>query len=124
MYRIDDLIDRLHGDKYFSNVDLGTGHRHIQIAENDIPKTKFRMCYSLYEFLIMPFGLTNALTVFQPDMNDMFQDKLKQFIVVFLDDILIYSQTLDEHGKHVCFFLKFYETNNFMPIYQNAKIFQ
>ena len=85
---------------------MRTGYHQIRIAEDNIPKTLFRMRYGHYEFLVMPFGLTNGPATFQQTMNDIFRDQLGHFVVVFLDDILVYSRTLQEHVEHVQFLLQ------------------
>ncbi len=122
--RADDLIDRLHGAQYFSKIDLRTGYHQIRIAEDDVPKTAFRTRYGHYEFLVMPFGLTNAPATFQQEMNDMFRDQLGQFIIVFLDDILIYSRTLDEHCQHVRFALQTLRKHNFYAKISKCEFFK
>ena len=99
--RADDLIDRLHGARYFTKIDLRTGYHQIRIAEDDIPKTDFPTCYGYYEFLVTPFRLINTRNTFQEAMNDVFQDQLGDFVVVFFDDILIHSHTLEDHVQHV-----------------------
>ena len=78
----------------------------ICISEEDVPKTTFRTRYGPYEFLVMPFGLTNALATFQQEMNDIFREQRGKFVVIFLDDILVYSRTLEERAKHVRFVLQ------------------
>jgi hypothetical protein len=99
--RIDDLFDRLSGAKVFSKIDLRSGYYEIRIAEGDEEKTICRTRYGSYEFLMMPFGLINALATFCTFMNDNFWEWLDDFVVVYIDDILIYSGSLEEHAKHL-----------------------
>ncbi|GBG72342.1 hypothetical protein CBR_g11920 [Chara braunii] len=99
--RIDDLLDRMQGRKYFSRIDLKSGYHQIEVHPDDQYKTAFRTRYGHYEFIIMPFGLTNAPATFQRCMNDLFRPWLDRFVVVYLDDILIFSKTLQEHQGHL-----------------------
>jgi hypothetical protein len=103
---IDILFDQLTGVKVFSKADLCSGYHQIKIRLKDVSKTDFSTKYELYEYLVMSFGLTNAPTHFMYLMNFVFMPKLDRFVVVFIDDILIYSKRKEEHARHICIILQ------------------
>lgn len=97
---IDDLFDQLKGAKVFSKIDLRSGYHQLKIRPGDIPKTAFSTRHGLYEFTVMSFGLTNAPAYFMNLMNKVFMECLDKYVVVFIDDILVYSKSEQEHAEH------------------------
>ncbi|GJS87593.1 putative reverse transcriptase domain-containing protein [Tanacetum coccineum] len=106
LLRIDDLFDQLQGSSVYSKIDLRYGYHQLRVRDEDIPKTAFRTCYDHYEFHVMPFGLTNALAVFMHLMNRVCKPYLDKFMIIFIDDILIYSKSKEEHAEHLKLFLE------------------
>jgi hypothetical protein len=104
--RINDLFDQLEGASVFSKIDLRSGYFQLKIREYDIPKTAFVTRYGSYEYTVMPFGLSNAPSYFMNMMNKVFMEFLDKFVVVFIDDILIYSKSNKEHEKHLCLIME------------------
>ncbi|GJX90972.1 putative reverse transcriptase domain-containing protein [Tanacetum coccineum] len=104
--RIDDLFDQLQGSSVYSKIDLRSGYHQLRVRDEDIPMTTFRTRYGHYEFQVMPFGLTNAPAVFMDLMNRVCKPYLDKFVIVFIDDILIYSRNKEEHTNHMRIILK------------------
>ena len=104
--RIDDLFDQLKGESVFSKIDLRSGYHQLRIKDTDVHKTAFKTRYGHYEFLVMPFGLTNVSADFMDLMNHVFQSYVDQFVMVFIDDILVYSKDWENHDTHLWVVLK------------------
>src|SRR4051812_10624406 len=113
--RIDDLFDQLKGARVFSKIDLCTGYYQLKIRKEDIPKTAFTTRYGLYEFTVMSFGLMNDPSYFMGMMNKVFMDFLENFVVVFIDDILIYSRSEEEQKQHLAPYWNDCERTAFIP---------
>ena len=101
MPRIDGLFDQLQGAQVFSKIDLRSGYHQLKIKGEDIPKTAFQTRYGHYEFLVLLLGLTNAPATFMDLMNRVFHEYFDHFVIVFIDDILIYSKSQEEHENHL-----------------------
>ena len=119
---IDDLFDQLQGASVFSKIDLRSGYHQLKIKVEDIQKTAFRTRYGHYEFLVMPFGLTNAPAAFMDLMNRVFKDYLDQFVIVFIDDILVYSHSMMEHAEHLRIILNLLKDKELYAKFKKCKI--
>ena len=122
--RIEELLDRLHGARYFSKIDLHSGYHQIRVREADIAKTAFVTRYGSFEYLVMPFGLCNAPATFQRIMNTILRDGLDKFVLVFLDDILIFSRTKEEHERHIRTILERLRTEKFFGRLKKCDFFK
>ncbi|GJY11421.1 putative reverse transcriptase domain-containing protein [Tanacetum coccineum] len=109
LLRIDDLFDQFQGSRVYYKIDLRSGYHQLRVREEDIPKTSFRTRYGQYEFQVMPFGLTNASAVFMYLMNRVCKSYLDKFVIVFIDDILIYSKIEEEYAKHLKLILELFK---------------
>ena len=101
LLRIDELFDQLQGSRVYSKIDLRSRYHQLRVQEGDVPKTAFRTRYGNYEFLVMSFGLTNAPTAFMDLMNRVFQPYSDRFVIVFIDDILVYFGSPEKHSEHM-----------------------
>nr|GFB39726.1 putative reverse transcriptase domain-containing protein [Tanacetum cinerariifolium] len=99
--RFDDLFDQLQGSSVYSKIDMRSGYHQLRVREEVIKRTAFRTCYGHYEFQVMPFGLVNAPAVFMDLMNQVCKPYLDKFVIIFIDDILIYSKDEKEHEEHL-----------------------
>ena len=121
--RIDDMFDQLQGAKVFSSIDLQSAYYQVRLKPDDVPKTAFTTPMGLYEFRVLCFGLTNAPGTFQNNMNNVLKDVLGKFVLVYLDDIVIFSKSKAEHYKHLQMSCNCLEGTNCMLIWANATLF-
>ncbi|GJR86282.1 putative reverse transcriptase domain-containing protein [Tanacetum coccineum] len=118
---IDDLFDQLQGSSVYSKIDLRSGYHQLRVREEDIPKTAFRTRYDHYEFQVMPFGLTNAPAIFMDLMNRVCKPYLDKFVIVFIDDILIYSKNKLEHEEHLKLILELLKKEDLYAKFSKCK---
>jgi len=122
--RIEDLMDQLHGASVFSKIDLQSGYHQILVKVEDVEKIAFRSRYGHYEYVVMPFGVSNAPSLFMDYTNRIFRPFLDKFVMVFIDDILIYSRTHEEHVDHLRKCLGFWGRNSCTPSFNYELIFK
>ena len=122
--RIDDLMDQVRGSKVFSKLDLASGYHQMRVEEASVPLTAFRTRYGSYEFPVMPFGLSNAPTYFMDLMNWIFREYLDNFVIVFIDDILIYSEDEASHAIHLRKVLELLRKNELVAKYSKCHFWE
>ena len=122
--RIDELFDKVGGAKIFSKIDLWFGYHHAWIHNEDIHKTAFHTRYEHYEFVVMPFGLTNAPMKFMCMMNSIFSKYLDKFVLVFIDNILIYSKNKEEHEEHLCIVLQVFQEHQLYTNFRKCDFYK
>ncbi|GJW64069.1 putative reverse transcriptase domain-containing protein [Tanacetum coccineum] len=118
--RINDLLDQLQGSSVYSKIDLRSGYHQMRVRDEDIAKTAFRTIYEHYEFQVMPFGLTNAPAVFMDLMNHVYKPHLDKSVIVFIDDILIYSRNKEEHANHLRIILELLKKEKLYAKFSNC----
>jgi len=122
--RIEELLEQFKEMKWFSSIDLASGYHQIRMKEQDIEKTAFTCCFGLYEYVVMPFGLKNAPPTFQRMMNELFMDYLYDWMIVYIDDILIYSRTFEEHMEHLKIVFEILAKSNLMMKLKKCKFLE
>jgi hypothetical protein len=120
--RIEDLFDQMKGASVFSKIDLILGYHQLKIRELDIPKTAFRIRYGLYDYTVMSFGLTNVPAYFMYLMNKVFMEYMDKFVVVFIDDILVFSKIEEEHETHLRLVLEKLRAHQLYPKFSKCEI--
>ena len=118
------MFDQIHGATIFLKIDLRFVYHQVRIKDEDIFKTTFRTRYGHYEFVVMPFGLTNAPIVFMSLMNNVLHKYLDKFVVVFIDDIIIYSKTKEEHEEHLKVVLQVLREHQLYPKFSKCNLFK
>jgi hypothetical protein len=121
---IDYISDRLAEAKYFNRIDLKSRYYQIRIANKDVKKTACRTRYGSYEFLVMPFGLCNTPSTFTTFMNTIFREEIDDFVIVYIDDILVYSKTAEEHARHLEVVLQKFKNNKLYAYGEKSDFFQ
>ena len=122
--RINDLFDQVGGAKIFSKLDLQSGYHQVRMKDEEIKKTTFWTRYGHYEFVVIPFGLTNAPATFMCLMNSIFSQYFDKFMVVFIDDILVYSRTEEEHNEHLRIVLQTLRKNKLYTKFDKCDFYQ